>query len=101
MIIATRSLRADQMPSGMPSSRLMSVAEKVRPRVTTVCSQKPVSTMSTKDTAVKAANRAPMRHNPRPTKRAISSQAGGSISNASIPSENPLTTPPRLSKAPL
>ena len=101
MMVATRSLRAAQMPSGMPSSRLIRVEEKVRPRVTTVCSQKPVMTMRMKATAVKMAKRTPMRHRPRPTKMAISSQAGGSISRFSMPSEKPLTSCPMLSNRPL
>ncbi|MNR34885.1 hypothetical protein D3C85_1526910 [compost metagenome] len=98
---ATRSLLAAQMPRGMPRSRLIRVEEKVRPRVTTVCSQKPVITIRISETAVKPANLAPMRQKPRATKIAISTQAGGHIRKRSISSEKPLTTLPTLSKAPL
>ncbi|MCY1452017.1 hypothetical protein D9M71_689140 [compost metagenome] len=98
---ATRSLLAAQIPSGMPSSRLIRVEEKVRPRVTTVCSQNPVSTIRISEAAVNRANLAPMRQRPRPTKTAISTQAGGHIRKRSISSEKPLTTLPTLSKAPL
>src|SRR3546814_736844 len=48
-MVATVLLRAAQIPSGMPNARLIRVDENVRPRVTTVWSQKWVLSISNND----------------------------------------------------
>ncbi len=84
-IRSTVSLRAAQMPSGIPSNRLMSVAAMTSASVATVSVQRPIPTISASAAALNNAKRQWVRHPARPVSSPISNHAGGSSRTSSMP----------------
>src|SRR6218665_2782151 len=72
----TRLLRAQPMPSGMPKNRVISVADKVSAKVTMVCGQKPVTTISASASSANMPKPAPRRRHPITLTTAIVTQNG-------------------------
>src|ERR1700739_3994691 len=98
---ATRSLAAIQMPSGMPNSRLITVAAMISASVLIVAGQNPVAMMTKNEAAQNRPNFQPTRHSPSSAIAPATSQCGRATRPCSIASVKPAITWPKLSNVPL
>src|SRR6267154_3280429 len=98
---AMRSLVDIQMPSGMPSTRLITAEAVISASVLMVAGQKPVAMMMKSEAAQNRPNFQLTRHSPIAEIAAATTQSGGATRAASIASVKPAITLPKFSSVPL
>src|SRR6266478_7620079 len=98
---ATRSLRAIQMPSGMPSTRLITADAVISASVLMVAGQNPVAMMTKNEAAQNSPNFQPTRHRPMADIAPATAQSGNATRTASIASVKAPITLPRFTRVPL
>src|SRR5882757_695323 len=98
---AMRSLVAIQMPSGMPSTRLITADAVISASVLIVAGQNPVAMMTKNEAAQKSPNFQLTRHRPMAEMAPATAQSGNATRAASIAAVKPAITLPRFYSVPL